>query len=44
MPTKNRRVNVVLAKPLFDNVSLLAEKKVSLSFKIRVLARGALEA
>ncbi len=45
MPTKNRRDNVVLAKPLFDSVRLLAEKeKVSLSFKIRDLAREALEA
>lgn len=44
MPTKNPRVNVVLEKPLYDQVARLAKKeKISLSLKIRDLVREALE-
>ena len=44
MPTKNSRINVVLEKPLYDNVERLAERDgVSLSFKVRDLVKEALE-
>jgi len=40
-----KRVNVVLEKPLYDSVRRLAEKEnISLSLKIRDLVREALEA
>ena len=45
MPTKNPRVNVVLEKPLYNQIRRLAEKEqISLSLKIRDLIREALEA
>ena len=44
MPTKNPRVNVVLEKPLYNNVERLAERDgVSLSLKVRDLVKEALE-
>lgn len=44
MPSKNPRVNVVLEKPLFRNVELLAKRDgVSLSLKVRDLVKEALE-
>lgn len=44
MPTKNPRINVVLEKPLYDNIEQLAERDgVSLSLKVRDLVREALE-
>ena len=44
MPTKNPRINVVLEKPLYDNIERLAERDgVSLSLKVRDLVKEALE-
>jgi len=44
MPAKNPRIHVVLEKPLYQAVELLARKeKISLSMKIRDLVREALE-
>ena len=44
MPTKNPRINVVLEKPLYDNIERLAKKDgVSLSLKVRDLVKEALE-
>ena len=44
MPSKKPRVNVVLEKPLFRNVELLAKRDgVSLSLKVRDLVKEALE-
>ena len=44
MPAKNPRVNVVLERPLYNNVERLAERDgVSLSLKVRDLVREALE-
>lgn len=44
MPTKNPRINVVLEKPLYNNVERLAERDgVSLSLKVRDLVKDALE-
>jgi hypothetical protein len=44
MPTKNPRINVVLEKPIYDNVERLAERDgVSLSLKVRDLVKEALE-
>jgi metal-responsive CopG/Arc/MetJ family transcriptional regulator len=44
MPTKNPRINVVLEKPLYNNVERLAERDgVSLSLKVRDLVKEALE-
>ena len=44
MPTKNPRVNVVLERPLYNNVERLAERDgVSLSLKVRDLVKEALE-
>ncbi len=43
MPTKNPRINVVLEKPLYDNIERLAKKEgVSLSLKVRDLVKEAL--
>ncbi len=44
MPTKNPRVNVVLEKPLYDDVERIAGRDgVSLSLKVRDLVKEALE-
>jgi hypothetical protein len=44
MPGKNRRVNVVLEKPLYNSLRRLAAKEeISLSLKIRDLIKDALE-
>jgi metal-responsive CopG/Arc/MetJ family transcriptional regulator len=44
MPAKNPRINVVLEKPLYQNVERMARKDgVSLSLKVRDLVREALE-
>lgn len=44
MPTKNPRINVVLEKPLYQNVERIARKDgVSLSLKVRDLVKEALE-
>ena len=44
MPTESPRVNVVLEKPLFKRLKMLAAKDgVSLSTKVRDLIREALE-
>lgn len=44
MPTKNPRINVVLEKPLYQEVQYLANKEgVSLSLKVRDLIKEALE-
>ena len=44
MPTKNPRINVVLERPLYNNVERLAERDgVSLSLKVRELVKEALE-
>ncbi len=44
MPTKNPRVNVVLEKPLYNNVERLAARDgISLSLKVRDLVKEALE-
>ncbi len=44
MPTKNPRVNVVLEKPLYDDVERIAGRDgVSLSLKVRDLVKKALE-
>jgi len=44
MPSKNPRINVVLEKPLYNNVERLAERDgVSLSLKVRDLVKEALE-
>ena len=44
MPTKNPRINVVLDKPLYQNVQFLAKKDgVSLSTKLRDLIKEALD-
>ena len=44
MPTKNPRINVVLEKPLYQNVARIARKDgVSLSLKVRDLVKEALE-
>jgi hypothetical protein len=44
MPTKNPRINVVLERPLYNNVERLAERDgVSLSLKVRDLVKEALE-
>jgi len=44
MPTKNPRINVVLEKPLYDNIEQLAARDgVSLSLKVRDLVKEALE-
>lgn len=44
MPTKNPRVNVVLEKPLYEDVERIAGRDgVSLSLKVRDLVKEALE-
>jgi len=44
MPTKNPRINVVLDKPLYQNIRFLAKKDgVSLSTKLRDLIKDALD-
>jgi hypothetical protein len=44
MPTKNPRVNVVLERPLYDDVERIAGRDgVSLSLKVRDLVKEALE-
>ena len=44
MPTKSPRINVVLEKPLYDNIEQLAARDgVSLSLKVRDLVKEALE-
>ncbi len=44
MPAKNPRINVVLEKPLYDDIERLAKKDgVSLSLKVRDLVKEALE-
>ncbi len=44
MPAKNPRINVVLEKPLYNNVERLADRDgVSLSLKVRDLVKEALE-
>ncbi|HWR58106.1 MAG TPA: hypothetical protein VN328_04385 [Thermodesulfovibrionales bacterium] len=44
MPTKNPRVNVVLERPLYDDVQRIAGRDgVSLSLKVRDLVKEALE-
>jgi len=44
MPAKNPRINVVLEKPLYQNVERIARKDgVSLSLKVRDLVKEALE-
>lgn len=44
MPAKNRRVNVILEKPLYKTIEKLAARDgVSLSLKIRELIKEALE-
>jgi metal-responsive CopG/Arc/MetJ family transcriptional regulator len=44
MPSKNPRINVVLEKPLYNNIERLAERDgVSLSLKVRDLVKEALE-
>jgi hypothetical protein len=44
MPTKNPRINVVLERPLYNNVERLAKRDgVSLSLKVRDLVKEALE-
>jgi hypothetical protein len=44
MPTKNPRINVVLERPLYQNVERMAKKDgVSLSLKVRDLVKEALE-
>ena len=44
MPTKNPRINVVLDKPLYQNIRFLAKKDgVSLSTKLRDLIREAID-
>lgn len=44
MPAKNPRINVVLEKPLYNNVERLAQRDgVSLSLKVRDLVKEALE-
>jgi len=44
MPAKNPRINVVLEKPLYENVQRMARKDgVSLSLKVRDLVKEALE-
>jgi hypothetical protein len=44
MPTKNPRINVVLEKPLYDTIEVLAKRDgVSLSLKVRDLVKEALE-
>lgn len=43
MPAKNPRINVVLEKPLYDDIERLAKKEgVSLSLKVRDLVKEAL--
>ncbi len=43
MPAKNPRINVVLEKPLYDDIERLAKKDgVSLSLKVRDLVKKAL--
>ncbi|MBI5529804.1 MAG: toxin-antitoxin system, antitoxin component [Deltaproteobacteria bacterium] len=44
MPARNPRINVVLEKPLFKSVAMLAARdSVSLSLKVRDLVAEALE-
>jgi len=44
MPAKNPRINIVLDKPLFNSVELLAKRDgMSLSMKARDLLKEALE-
>ena len=44
MPAKNPRVNVVLEKPIYENVERLAKRDgISLSLKVRDLVIDALE-
>jgi hypothetical protein len=44
MPTENPRINVVLERPLYNNVERLAERDgISLSLKVRDLVKEALE-
>lgn len=44
MPVKSPRINVVLEKPLFHTIEMLAERDgVSLSLKVRDLVKEALE-
>jgi hypothetical protein len=44
MPAKNPRINVVLEKPLYNNIERLADRDgVSLSLKVRDLVKKALE-
>ena len=44
MPTKNPRINVVLERPLYNNIERLAKRDgVSLSLKVRDLVKEALE-
>jgi len=44
MPTKNPRVNVVLERPLYEDVERIAGRDgVSLSLKVRDLVKEALE-
>ena len=45
MPAKNLRINVVLEKPLYENVRrLAANEEISLSLKIRDLVKEAVNA
>jgi hypothetical protein len=44
MPAKNPRINVVLERPLYNNVERLAARDgISLSLKVRDLVKEALE-
>lgn len=44
MPTKNPRINVVLDKPIFESIQMLAQREgISLSLKARDLIKEALE-
>lgn len=44
MPSNNPRINVVLEKPVYDNIERLAKRDgVSMSMKVRDIVKGALE-
>lgn len=44
MPSSNPRINVVLEKPVYDNIERLAKRDgVSMSMKVRDIVKGALD-
>lgn len=44
MPSSNPRINVVLEKPVYENIERLAKRDgVSMSMKVRDMVKGALD-